>query len=233
MLRRQMPIFRGNQSRRPAVLPTVLAATIAASIALSACAPAGSPGSTGLASPATTPSPAPAGGSPIASPAPTGVGPPPATATPLPPATSDALWQTAELHDVRNGETLRIADLRGRPVVIEPMAIWCVNCREQQNEATEALAMLEDEDLVYISLDVDPNETESDLAAYADQQGYDWHFAVASREVARSLAETFGDQVLSPPSTPSIRVTRDGQAEVSFGLRPAEQLVSELAPLLD
>jgi thiol-disulfide isomerase/thioredoxin len=146
----------------------------------------------------------------------------------------DDLWRTAELRDVRSGETLVVNELvaAGRLVIIEPMAIWCTTCRIQQDEARMALAGLARDDIIYISLDVDPNETEPDLARYADERDYPWHFVVASRDAARSLAQVFGDQVLSPPSTPKIVVAPDGQAEVSFGIKRADQLQAEFAALL-
>jgi hypothetical protein len=158
---------------------------------------------------------------------------PPTTNDP-PAALPDAVWRTSALLDVRSGEMLTINELTaaGRLVVVEPMAIWCSNCRTQQNEARTALAGLGSEAIVYISLDVDPNETEPDLARYADEREYPWHFAVASREVARSLAEIFGDQVLSPPSTPKIVVALDGTAEVTFGLKRAADLEAQLSALL-
>lgn len=112
------------------------------------------------------------------------------------------------------------------------MAIWCTNCRAQQNEARTALASLGRPDIVYISLDVDPNETEPDLAVYADTREYPWHFVVAPREVSRSLAEVFGDQVLSPPSTPKIVIAPDGSTKVSFGLKRADDLAAEFSALL-
>lgn len=156
--------------------------------------------------------------------------PPPGTSAPA--ARADEIWRTAELRDVRTGETLRIDELNGQVVVLETMAIWCATCRIQQNEARKALASLDDDRIVYVSLNVDPNETEADLTRYADESGYPWHFAVASREIARSLAETFGDQVLSPPSTPTIVLAPDGEAQVSFGVKTAAVLEAELAARL-
>ena len=156
-----------------------------------------------------------------------------ATASPIGPgAPADDPWRTAELRDVRSGETLRLTDLAGRLVVIEPMAIWCSTCRAQQNDVRAALASMNGADIVYVSLDVDPNETGPDLARYADEHAYPWHFAVASRDLARALAEAFGDQVLSPPSTPKIVIAPDGQAEVSFGVKSAADLEAELVVLL-
>ena len=59
-----------------------------------------------------------------------------------------------------------------------------------------------------------------------DRSGFGWSFAVASRDVARSLAQEFGDQVLSPPSTPIIIVAPSGQVvDQHFGIRRSGELV--------
>jgi hypothetical protein len=134
-------------------------------------------------------------------------------------------WRSASLVDVRTGDAFTIDGLKGKLVAIEPMAIWCSNCRIQQREAVTALAAVATDDLVYIGVDVDPNEQIDALAAYAKEQGFDWTFAVASKDVARSLAAEFGDQVLSPPSTPLILVGPDGTVlETHFGIRKADEL---------
>jgi hypothetical protein len=136
-----------------------------------------------------------------------------------------AAWRTTPLTDVRTGETISVEALAGKLVAIEPMAIWCSNCRIQQTEAAAALAAIASDDLVYVGLDVDPNEQPADLAAYSEDEGFDWPYAVASVEVARSLAAEFGDQVLSPPSTPLILVGPDGAViEHHFGIRRAAEL---------
>ena len=140
-------------------------------------------------------------------------------------AANDA-WRTTALVDTRSGDTFTIDELKGKLVVIEPMAIWCSNCRIQQGEAAVALGRLDDPAIVYVSVDVDPNERAGDLAAYADGSGFDWAFVVATKEVARSLAATFGDQILSPPSTPLILVGPDGEVvDQHFGIRSADDLV--------
>ena len=57
--------------------------------------------------------------------------------------------------------------------------------------------------------------------------GFTWRFVVASREVARSLAGEFGDQVLSPPATPSWVLGRDGGfIEKHLGIQGADDLVA-------
>jgi len=137
----------------------------------------------------------------------------------------DAPWRTSPLRDSRTGETFAVDDLRGKLVAIEPMAVWCSNCRIQQLEAATALTMLADPDIVYVSVDVDPNERDEDLAKYADQWGFEWRFVVADVDVARSLADEFGPQVLSPPSTPLIIVAPNGDVvDQHFGIRTATEL---------
>ncbi len=149
-----------------------------------------------------------------------------------PAASTDEAWRTTPLRDVRTGEEFRIDDLRGRVVIVESMAIWCVTCTIQQDEAAEALARVGQDDVAYISLDIDPNEAEEELARYADERGYGWRFAVASREAARSLAQAFGDQILSPPSTPTILIAPDGTVtDVGFGIRSARDIEAEVARL--
>lgn len=136
-------------------------------------------------------------------------------------------WRSATLRDVLTGEAFRIDDLRGKVVAIETMAVWCVNCRIQQLEARRALAALDSPDVVYISLDVDPNEREADLAEYARREGFEWRFAIAPPDVSRSLAATFGDQILSPPATPLVVLDPGGEVVAQHvGITRADDLAA-------
>ena len=142
-------------------------------------------------------------------------------------AIGNELWRSATLRDVVTGEEFRIKDLEGKVVAIEAMAIWCSTCRTQQLEAQAALDTLGSSDVAYISLDVDPNERAEDLAEYARREGFDWRFAVASPEVSRSLVATFGDQILSPPSTPLVILDPEGRVvEQHIGVTGARALVA-------
>ena len=111
-------------------------------------------------------------------------------------------WATAPLVNAATGQTFRIADYAGRVIIIETMAIWCANCKAQQIDVETVLGRLPADSVVYLVLDVDPNENAQSLAAYREQTGFTGDYAIAGNEVARSLAAEFGDQVLNPPSTP-------------------------------
>ena len=143
-------------------------------------------------------------------------------------------WFSAELTDVNSGETLTVAGLSGKVVLVETMAIWCSNCLRQQQEVKalhEALGM--EDGLVTLVLDIDPNENAEHLRDYAAKHGFDWTYVVAPREVAREIGQLYGDQFLNPPSTPMLIVDRHGEVHLlPFGRKTAEDLQEALAPFL-
>lgn len=49
-------------------------------------------------------------------------------------------WRTLPLTDARTGDTFTLA---GQTVYVEPMATWCVNCRQQLGRVGEAKAQLD------------------------------------------------------------------------------------------
>jgi hypothetical protein len=206
----------------------LLSVVLIAGLAGACSSPGGAPAS----SPATASDPPPASSQPASvgpSVEPGGAGSaPPASGEP---AASDAAvvldqaWATAELTDVATGETFRIADLAGTPLIIETMAIWCSSCLAQQGVVYETLAGVEPGSVDYILIDVDPSETADALAAYRERNGFSGRYVVASTELARALVADFGDQVLNPPSTPMVVVGTDGTVTLTpFGKKSADDL---------
>jgi hypothetical protein len=152
-----------------------------------------------------------------------------ATASAEPTRAADALLDRA-LTDVRTGETFTLAQLAASegPVLLEPMAIWCSKCLEQQRNVTAAHGSGA---FTSVSLDVDLSEASADLAGYAEREGFDWHFVMADAELYRLLQERFGIAATNPPSTPLVVIERDGTVrplEFGAGIRSAEQLLAEL-----
>jgi len=196
-------------------------ALIALPIAMAACGPA----------PETVDPPT---ASRSASPSAVARAPSSATAAPTSPSpaasvAADPLLEVA-LTDVRSGEAFTLADLAAdQAVLLEPMAVWCTNCRAQQHEVKRAHA---DGSFVSVSLDIDLSESAADLAAYADREGFDWRFAMADADLYRLLQERFGVAVTNPPSTPLIVIEPGGVVrplEFGQGTRSAEALLAELA----
>jgi cytochrome oxidase Cu insertion factor (SCO1/SenC/PrrC family) len=145
-------------------------------------------------------------------------------------------WFGASFKDVRGGESFTLNDFKGKVVLVETMAVWCSTCYQQQTQIKalyESLGMRDD--LVIVSLDIDPNEDESILAGYTQKNSeFGWRYAVTGAEVAREIGNTYGDQFLNPPSAPILVIDRHGAAHpLPFGLKSAEDLMQAIQPYLD
>ncbi|MEO7296530.1 MAG: hypothetical protein ABIZ57_10320 [Candidatus Limnocylindria bacterium] len=117
-----------------------------------------------------------------------------------------------ELVDVRDGTSFTLGDLvADGPVIVETMAIWCSNCRQQQGEVRSAHGLA---GFQSVSIDVDPTEISEDLTAYAERESFDWPFVLADAELANLLRDRFGTGVLNPPSMPKLLFRPDGTVEL-------------------
>lgn len=147
-----------------------------------------------------------------ASPSSTVAGTPSNQASPSEPAAPTDPLLALALVDVRSGSTFTLGGLAtDGPVIVETMAIWCTNCREQQAQVRTAHDLAE---FHSVSIDVDPTEISQDLTAYAAREAFDWPFALADAELANLLRDRFGTAVLNPPSMPKLLVRPDGSIEL-------------------
>ncbi|NNJ09243.1 TlpA family protein disulfide reductase [Chloroflexales bacterium ZM16-3] len=137
-------------------------------------------------------------------------------------------WQQVALTDARSGQSFTLADFAGKTVYVEPMATWCSNCRQQLGNVREAKAQLGD-NVVFIGLSVETTISAADLAAYADKQGFDWTFAVATPDLLQQLTEAFGRTITNPPSTPHFIIRPDGSAsELMTGFSDPQAILAML-----
>lgn len=138
-------------------------------------------------------------------------------------------WQTMALTNARTGESFTLADFAGKTVYVEPMATWCTNCRQQLNNLRAAQEQLDSDSVVLVALSVETNVTAEQLAQYADNNSFDWTFAVLTPELLAELVNQFGRTITSPPSTPHFIIRADGTAtELATGIKSPESLVAML-----
>ena len=128
----------------------------------------------------------------------------------------ESAWRTTELTTVRGEESFSLDGLEP-PVVVQSFAVWCPKCGRQSEE----LAALAGSTTV-VGLNTDPNEDAERVRRHAEQNGFDWRFAVVPAEMTDSLVEAFGPTVVNAPSTPLV-VVREGDAAFDAGdVRSAE-----------
>jgi thiol-disulfide isomerase/thioredoxin len=156
------------------------------------------------------------------------------TLEPQPSATQTPEWLDIELTDAKTGDTFTVNDFRGKVVLVETMAIWCPNCLRQAQELKALRASYGPEDLVFVSLDIDLHEDASMLKEYAEQNGFDWSFAVASLDVTRDIGGLYGALFLDPTLNPMLIVNRKGEVfKLDFGEKKAEVLDKWLASFVE
>lgn len=137
-------------------------------------------------------------------------------------------WQILPIVNARTGETFTFADFAGQTVFVEPMATWCTNCRQQLGNVRSAREQVGDS-VIFIALSVETNISAADLAAYADDNGFEWHFAVMTPELLVELVNTFGRTISNPPSTPHFIIRADGTASpLATGIETASQIVAQI-----
>lgn len=134
-------------------------------------------------------------------------------------------WQTLPLTDARTGETFTLGGLEGT-VYVEPMATWCSNCRTQLGNVQAAQAQA-GEDVTFLALSVETTLEPAALAQYADEQGFDFTFAVMTPDLLRALASEFGQSVANPPATPHfVRYPDGSSSELMTGFSPPDAVLS-------
>lgn len=145
------------------------------------------------------------------------------------PSPSATDWKDIQLKDVITGNTFKISDFKGKPVLVESFAVWCPTCTKQQNEVKKLHDLIGD-DVVSVALDTDPNEEESKIKAHAERNGFDWNYVVSPPELTRKLIDTYGTSIVNAPSTPMILVCEDGSERfLGRGLKTASDLQAHLA----
>ncbi len=144
-------------------------------------------------------------------------------------------WFSASLTDARTGQAFTVNDFKGKVVLVETMAVWCSNCLSQQEQIKAYHEMLGSrDDLVSLTIDIDPNESAEALSDYVNRTGFDWLYAIASADVSHEIAALYGDQFLNPPSTPILVVDRHGAVHpLPFGLKSADDLMKAIQLYLD
>lgn len=139
---------------------------------------------------------------------------------------ADLDWLDMPLEDVRSGEQFAISEFRGCVVIIDLMAVWCPNCLLQQQQLQIASSEWSDDEVVIISLDVDPTETVPILRRHVEDHNITWLSAIAPQPMIDQLVEDYGPIATTVTATPLIFIATDGEAEIiGRGLKPKRVLL--------
>ncbi len=139
-------------------------------------------------------------------------------------------WQDLPLTDARTGKSFTLGNLEGYAYV-EPMATWCSNCRQQLGNVRDAAAQVKGDKVTFVALSVETTLKADDLARYAEEQGFDFKFAVMTPEVLRALVAGFSRTIAVPPSTPHFIIYPDGStSELMTGFSSPDTIIAAVRP---
>lgn len=123
------------------------------------------------------------------------------------------------------GNSFRLNDFRGKIILIDFMATWCVPCRREMPHYGEVWEKYGDE-IVLMSIDIDPRESEDDLRSFVQEFPYaSWIWA----KDTVNLAQVY--DVSSIPKT--VIIDQDGYIQFTHvGLTDASTFTGEIERLL-
>ena len=124
-----------------------------------------------------------------------------------------------------DGERVRLSDLRGRPVLVNFWASWCIPCRDEFPLMVEAYARHGDDDLEILGVVHD--DSAEDARAFAEDYGATWPILDDADDVA-------WEDWLGIGVPQSYFVDRDGIVQ-AFSLGPFTNagLTAQLETILD
>ena len=88
-----------------------------------------------------------------------------------------------------NGNTVNITSFRGRVVLLDAMASWCIPCFEE-NQHLQKIAQLYPNDVQVISMTVDPTDTLSNLKQYVASHNVTWPMVQFQPTVVATIHST-------------------------------------------
>ncbi len=141
---------------------------------------------------------------------------------------SNSDWRNIELTDVSTGNTFRISDYSGKPILVESFAVWCPTCLQQQRELQDIVDLRGDE-ITHVSLDTDPNEDSQKVLDHVQQNNFGWYYAISPADLTEDLIDEFGIGIVNAPSAPIILVCEDQSARLlPSGLKRSAAILEEL-----
>lgn len=137
-------------------------------------------------------------------------------------------WLNYDLTDVNTGKSFQISNYKDKNIVLlETFAVWCVNCKQQQDQIKEFHKT--NPDIISISVNADPNDSEETVKEYTSKHGYDWKYVVAPQSFMNLLLDEFGIVIANAPAAPIVLICEDqSYALLPRGIKTAKELSEDV-----
>ena len=137
-------------------------------------------------------------------------------------------WMDAELTDPVTLETLKISDLKGKPMLLLNLDTTLTPILKQQ-QAMQELKESQGDSIVLISLNLDETEDKRSMGGYVTKHGFDWYFVLPPAGMKDDLVDDFGLDVINPEKVPVVLICEDLSSRMlDQGIKSADTLQSEI-----
>ena len=76
-----------------------------------------------------------------------------------------------------DGNEFSLSDYRGKVVILDFMAVWCIPCVSEMSHLKEINISYGGGEVIIMSIDVDPYESDDAIRGFKEDYGGDWIFA--------------------------------------------------------
>ncbi|SEH11826.1 hypothetical protein SAMN04487967_0533 [Natronorubrum sediminis] len=122
----------------------------------------------------------------------------------------DAAWQTTSLTDVRTDEEFTLGEF-DHPLFLHTFSTGCATCHSQHYEFEEFYEQAEG-DVEIVDVTTDVGASPDDIRTYAEDDDYEWRFAIAEEEVIEGLVSDVGRDVTNSARSPVVMICPDGES---------------------
>lgn len=140
-----------------------------------------------------------------------------------------------------DGGALKLADLRGKVVVVDLWATWCGPCRNQAPHLAELSARYRERGLEVVGLSVnDPKKDQAEVAQFIKQASINYTIAYADSRISEAFMRGTEDETGAPPIPQLFVFARDGRLVEHFigedptrGLTQLEKVINQQLSLTE
>jgi len=134
-----------------------------------------------------------------------------------------------------DGGALKLADLRGKVVVVDVWATWCGPCRKQAPRLAELSTRYREQGLEIIGLSLNnQKEQQAEVEEFIKQAGVNYTIAYADRRISDAFLRGTEDGTGEAPIPQLFVFSRDGRLVEHFrgedparGLAPLEKVINQ------
>lgn len=144
-------------------------------------------------------------------------------------STTGLNWKDIQLTDIRTGNTFKISDFKGKPILLESFAVWCPTCTQQQKEIKQLHEEVGDS-VISISLNTDPNEDREQILDHVNRNGFNWLYAISPVDFTKQLIDEFGVGIVNAPRAPVVHICEDQSTKIlGSGVKSVTKLKSVIS----